>query len=711
MANEHIESLKNLINDHKNFEETLGKLLIDKKLKAEDLINAQKLKKPFIVPPNILNGIGLKFRQGKDGYPQDERLGVELYKLGAKQDNAQSFANLANCALYGYGTSVNLKAAETFCKEAIKFGRKESACFLGVILWEQKNWEAAIDQFIKINNSNKENYSKAQHHLGLYYLDKIDNPDTKKALACFKNVDTTSSFYNDAEEKIKELYENEIQKIFELLENEQSNDSLTETSDESSHEVLNETSDKKINETSDEKTSEISDDQNEQESNEPFKPLNKKGWYALSPLLHGHNPKEEENIITEFELASLELDIAESAYTCVIKRKKELFEKELPESTKKAIEEKVQQTRTIHSDAQQTLDLVKNKYNELTNSAMLKRYQRQRKVEETYFAPKRTFSQETKSFAKTIQDNRLVNSIEEIEVLEVDSNSTRRLITAELAVMTVGLNLNGYSTRWYGEHFGWSTGNKEKKDGYEITYCYNENISLGGGQFTYRQRNNPHYNHPGDYYMSDLGKYSEMVEFINKITGSNSDKINILNEKKLAGYMLRYSQSGNSMTLDELKHLYTNATEDDLLMIHRIFYHCFVKEPSRFFLAKENNHQLPLVSANARALQLLVRGHLKMCDVFSQDAPYGVFTAKEIGSNIDALKTKIDIINKKYEKQLLNTYSAHADNYFTFMHHHPQSKVIPTRQQFRKELQEVYGGESDSDGEGYDTDDEFTLKI
>ncbi len=464
---------------------------------------------------------------------------------------------------------------------------------------------------------------------------------------------------------------------------------------------------------------EDSDSQSEIEESETgnqvfaITPLKKSAWYMISIHLQAHDVYEESEALTTAEMAAFDYEQAKQSLTLIQSKIKQVKNNHLPALTIKALKDKkgellaqVNTTKAAYKKAKKASELVKE-------AANIRRYYRQRQVEQTYFSPKRTYKPKTRKLSFTIQNNRLSDSDVAVKTLTVDNQSTRRLITAEVAVMNSGLQLKGFGST-YDAHFGWTTGYQESGAGsystYEMTYCYSETVSLGGTIITYRQRNNPHVNHPGDYYMLDLGTYEQMYNFILTIINpEESEEIDYIVEKNLAQYMLRYTQTGKTMTLEELSEFSQELTQNDLKKLNRIFYHCFVKEPARFFLARDEEHQLPMASAQARALKLLVRGHITMADVFAQDAPYGVFTGKELGSDVNAVKEKIDRINDKYEHQIMNIAVNHADNYYAFMHHHPNANTLPTRQILHDELIDVYGGESDSDGEGYDTDDEFTL--
>lgn len=692
MANEHIEKLKKLVkNNPKDIEKILADLLKNNKLTPDELLAAQQAQgDPLKIPPKILNNLGLNFRQGKNDFPQNEKLAIKLYEAAALQNFGAAYYNWAICARYGFGMEAkNIELAKGLFLKAIKFGYKDAIYHYGTLLWEEGNWEEAKKQFSIVESSNRDNsqeknISDAWYYLGLFHFEKEKPRDVRKALFYFRWVKNTSKNYENAQKKIKEIklfYSAKIKKKFELVEKEKPT------------------------------TVVFQPDQNDVAT---FRPLKRKAWHEISPSLHGHDPQEEESVLMEYELAVLNCNTAKSAVELSKKHEKEVSEKELPVSVLEAIKEVTKKAEEKYSEAKASLQTAQINYSQMKNAVIDKRSKRQRKTEETFFAPERSYAKDAMDLCLTLQENRFSESAQNVKLLKVKDQPTRRLITAEIGVMSAGLELgNGFDGNTYGSHFGWTTGISKQSSGefssYSANYCHTETVALTEEtKFQYHQRNNPHANHPGDYFMFNLGEYAQIISVIDGVTGSSTEKANIANEKKLASYMLRYSNTGQPMVLEELKQLNENTTEDDLVRIHRIFYHCCVKEPSRFFLANQDNRQLPLATANARALQLLVRGHLTMRDVFSQNAPYGVFTGKEIGKNTTGLNEKIDRINEKYEQQILNTNSHHADNYYAFMRHHPQGSTVPTRQQFREELQSVYGGINDSDGEGYDTEEDFT---
>ena len=95
--------------------------------------------------------------------------------------------------------------------------------------------------------------------------------------------------------------------------------------------------------------------------------------------------------------------------------------------------------------------------------------------------------------------------------------------------------------------------------------------------------------------------------------------------------------------------------------------------------------KLPFAMIHARALILIREGHLRMTQVFSQDSDYGIASGDSITlSNIGRTLQKARNINRMYHDKVEKI----SDNSWP--------------QQYRKELQSMYGGEYDSDGEGYE---------
>ena len=65
------------------------------------------------------------------------------------------------------------------------------------------------------------------------------------------------------------------------------------------------------------------------------------------------------------------------------------------------------------------------------------------------------------------------------------------------------------------------------------------------------------------------------------------------------------------------------------------------------------------------------------------------------------MQEKISRIDATYEEWLK---LQHPREYMLFFKQHHQGQVLATRARYRKDLQFLYGGENDSDGEGYESE-------
>ncbi len=434
-----------------------------------------------------------------------------------------------------------------------------------------------------------------------------------------------------------------------------------------------------------------------------------KGWLPLSPVLDGYNFKLIHEPITDMELKSLEYDMAMQAVSLAQSRLNKAKQEKLPLETVQALEKKLSQLQTQKGTTQNKYEQLEQNYNDLVNGAELKELKRQTQTEKHFFSPHRTNKPQPRELALSLQKNRITDKKEDIQTLTLDQTPARRLITAEISTIEASLKIYGRSEDEYGTDFGWHVDNSEQKTGsyknYEIKHGNTEKVKLDNTEIRYRQRVNPHYDHLGDYYMYDLGDYSKIISVINSMTGTNDETVAVENEKKLAKYMLEFSQYGRPINLaNNLKEINPDATEDDIKKIDRIFYHCFVKEPARWMLPKTSSHELPFATAQIRAIKLIAHGHLSMKEVFDQHALYGVFTGKEIGKKIEEVREKIKRINHLYTEVFLKISQKYFHKHIEFFKSHENGQLVTTRKELHRELKEAYGGDSDTDEEGYDSD-------
>ena len=241
------------------------------------------------------------------------------------------------------------------------------------------------------------------------------------------------------------------------------------------------------------------------------------------------------------------------------------------------------------------------------------------------------------------------------------------------------------------------------------------------------------------------------------------------NEARLARLMIRFLHRGQPLTVYDLKqYVNPNATDDDATYLNTLTYHIFVKRLSTFILPfscqrrytsrslNENQRQsedsvrqskeyeqsvfeVPLASAQARALRLVAVGYLSFSELLSPPSIYSILHFCYPGGASDCcrscylrsagesrfeeslafreLRKRVVAVNALYDRTLLlcDDYLSGSDaadgigmesltsvvqrdpiSVVQYWKIHPQGQLLPTFRALLKELDFVYGGEYSS---------------
>ncbi len=224
-------------------------------------------------------------------------------------------------------------------------------------------------------------------------------------------------------------------------------------------------------------------------------------------------------------------------------------------------------------------------------------------------------------------------------------------------------------------------------------------------------QDNPCITNLSNFIMSGVGTYGKQIlPLLNRLTGEDPDS-----EKALAQLFIKFTHDAKPITISMLRKL--DLLPDNLNMAaQRKIYHqlnktlflVVQKEVSRQMHRGIDTESFPFASAIYRALILLKDGHLSLKDVFDADAPYGVFSGKEIMtvSNRDNLLLKFRRVFDLYTRCYNDVDPNHP-----FLKAHPKALLVETRESNHKLLLAVAGGASDSEGDQYETSDEETPKF
>lgn len=428
-----------------------------------------------------------------------------------------------------------------------------------------------------------------------------------------------------------------------------------------------------------------------------------------------------------YDKARLDLDILENAYYQVhpeIERKPWSPSPNTPEirlAYSVLHEKKIGLNGELNRYGQHTGGL-DTAYYALPASGYQKELQRQIQSEKRFFAPSRNRNPKVQELAHTfLQMRQFAYALQGAGPLtkppELTGIPTRRIIAAEIAAIEASLSIMGAPQGYNSMAFPWQIGSAPPYGKSIVTYTQQESVMYGDVLISYRLRLDPHQNRVGDFHNIDLGKYRKIYDDTLWELVKTADSVDKEKERIIASWMLKFAREGVVPQVEDIQQLQPMLSADiannHLIHLIRIFYHCLVKEPVSLMICQDKDREVPLAICQLRAVKLVSEGYLSLSDVFNQDSPYGVFTGTNIkGSYIYELWEKVDRLNKLYmEKILLQKddnqvqVTQYKQSFFGSNYPH-ESYPISTRAEIHEELKQFFGGDSDSDGEGYDSETE-----
>jgi hypothetical protein len=646
MKLEHIKQLKAIEKEAEKLEPTIIAMLLDKDITIDDLLKTC-LDKKVNIPGACLNSIGLIFSKGGHDLTQkeDTDTAFKLYKFAA--DNLNHPAASGNCAQYYFDGRADINdndLAQEYCTKAMSLGADKNLLLAKILYEKCEIVECAVHIKARLNDSSTKEHEKIK----------------------FREI-------------LVECLTSQLNLLFRKI----NDDALVE--DQLSEKIANS----------------VVISEQPVESAEQF---SLPGWFNISNILDGFDITSCGKITAQLEIAILQLKIADMAHELAKKQLEDAREKKMPKEVITTLVAKEKELLNSYTEWNAKKEALEKDY-QVYIDPIAKTLKRQYQTEMRFFDPSRTKEDSTRELALEFQQRRL-NEEADLSLINVTGTPTRRLITAERSTVEASTSCFGVSTGSYANRLGWAAVYK-KRAGDKEDYTHPEKISLGSTEFQYRLKANAHHNHISDFYMeSGHGTYADTLKQLNRVTGTTDENANKDNEIKLARLMLKYTEKGEAVTLETLKAINPKATVNDVNDLNRILYHCFVKEIASWMLSKDDTHKLPLAIPQARAIKLIVLGYLSIEEVFAPDAPYGIFTGTNLGINIDKVRDKIVRITQLYEKAVLEHHKENAVKHIKFFMEHPSVKYVSTRLRLHQELKKTYGGDDDTDGEGYESDQE-----
>ncbi|CAF0901806.1 unnamed protein product [Didymodactylos carnosus] len=658
MKDEQIEII-NTTEDEKKLQKTVLKWLNRKEITVDDLIINRK-NKTIKISSDILQQIGYCFWNGSE-IPEDIEESFKLFQfLATELGSAVAFYD---CADY-YFAKKSFDKAATNCKLAINKGYNtyDLQILMGKIFVAKREYSEAIQHFEEaIRKLKSSSDNDAAIELGFSIAKSLcEEKRFQEAIKCLRlcveELELAPEQSENARKIEKKCLKGQLTQLYTEI------NKKVDNTDENG--VC-----KKV----------------QQMNSSPAVDL-PPGWFQISEELDGFDINACGELDAAVKIVEREEQAANAALEVARNHVKMARESKLSQSVTEALRTKLKQFKRNYEEFEKKKEMILEAYQTYGNITE-KIIRRQTQTEYRFFDSHRTRNEKTFELSEALESRRLSENVLEPLKLGVEQiPPTRRLITAERSTMETSVEIFGRPSQPYDTKTGWLSNPAQRKtspgvySAYTQDYSFTETLTIGSSDIKYKQRTNPHCNHLGDYHMESIGSYAQIIAVLNKITGSKAE-----HEKQLVELMLAFSHDGKPATLQNLRAINNAVTNDNV---------------------DYKDHELPLATVQARALQLMKNGYLKIEEVFSENAPYGVFTGKEIGKNMDNLREKIIRINDLYHKAILEQRSSNRFPYIELWKTHSSVKTLATRKELHRELRETFGGESDTDGEGYESNDE-----
>jgi hypothetical protein len=170
--------------------------------------------------------------------------------------------------------------------------------------------------------------------------------------------------------------------------------------------------------------------------------------------------------------------------------------------------------------------------------------------------------------------------------------------------------------------------------------------------------------------------------------------------------MIKYGRSYGSVTLNELRAVYSNASNKELDKFNHICFLIIGNEQSQWQSAKDEFYPLGMTVSLARCLIMIEAGYLSFADTFEKASVFSVYS-------------NINILLSEYKRLMKSCKKIDALYFFYLLSQRPSDQLaffkrrvtsnslftcVLTRKQAHSGLKYVYGSDTDSDDEGYESD-------
>jgi len=312
-------------------------------------------------------------------------------------------------------------------------------------------------------------------------------------------------------------------------------------------------------------------------------------------------------------------------------------------------------------------------------SAQDKELKRQNRSSQFFFDPVKNTHSAVPQLSEKMFANRTLNSVSH-EAPKLIGISSRHVITAATSAVK-------QATTYY--HPKMPPNNTR------------ESINMGATVIHWQ--NKPSQNNQGNLKIAGLGRYgcfNSKGKYVPSAILSSIDEINNwITEEKLAGYMIRYSKTGITPSLEDLQMKSTDKNKLLINKLNRILFLTSCAEIWRYMytskadenLSKDVPHitRIAFANAHARVLKLLSEGKLTMYQVFNEDADFGLPTGSRITAkeNLPKIINKFISLNDLFNEEEVVEYNQNA---IKFIERFPEGGISSFTDSHIYELSDTY---------------------
>jgi hypothetical protein len=286
--------------------------------------------------------------------------------------------------------------------------------------------------------------------------------------------------------------------------------------------------------------------------------------------------------------------------------------------------------------------------------------------------------------------------------IKLTGKSSRLFISAERLFQDAVVSLSGNETPKLGvpviRKQPWNIGGYSGSNDYGAVEFYSVKDTIIRAD----HRANPKKERLGCCYVYGIGKYTEDVyHFLSTLTDRE-----LVKESQLAKFMIRYSRTHQTIAIEELQAIYTQATILDVKHFNEICFLILEKEQAQWHPTTLESCRWGASIAQARCLIMIEAGFISFSEAFKNKVLFGVYSEKDLIGNSSQVTEVCKNIEELYI-EYLQYKDTNPDRVRLFKTNITQTSVAQqalTRKQAREDMRYIYGGESDTDGDGYDTE-------